>query len=146
MGALGDLNQYMKFQTAEAIRDAAQNTGGGLASMGAGMGAGAGIGKVMADAMASPNPSASQVQESQAEMMDCVSCGAKNRKGPKFCSERGFSFIKKCISCGHEIDPNAKFCMECGASQVVESRCPHCDEKIDPGAKFCPHCGQSTKA
>lgn len=146
MGALGDLNQYMKFQTAEAIRDAAQNTGGGLASMGAGMGAGAGIGKVMADAMASPNPSASHVQESQAEMMDCVSCGAKNRKGAKFCSECGYSFIKKCISCGHEIDPNAKFCMECGASQVVENKCPHCDEKIDPDAKFCPHCGQSTKA
>ncbi|MBF4693124.1 SPFH domain-containing protein [Fusibacter ferrireducens] len=147
MGALGDLNQYMKFQTAEAIRDAAQNEGGGFASMGAGMGAGAGIGKVMADAMASPNQAQTQPQaQPHMETVACGKCGAQNRKGAKFCSECGFSFIKKCISCGHEIDPNAKFCMECGASQVVESKCPKCGESIDADAKFCPHCGQSTKA
>ncbi|GAU76278.1 SPFH domain-containing protein [Fusibacter sp. 3D3] len=147
MGALGDLNQYMKFQTAEAIRDAAQNTGGGLASMGAGMGAGAGIGKMMADSMASPNQTQGQSQaQQQIETVACGQCGAQNRKGAKFCGECGLSFIKNCIACGHEIDPNAKFCRECGASQVVESKCPKCGENIDVNAKFCPHCGESTKA
>lgn len=51
MGVLGDLGQYTKFQTAEAIRDAASNTGG-IAGVGAGFGAGMGIANQMAGAMA----------------------------------------------------------------------------------------------
>lgn len=51
MGVLGDLNQYAKFQAAEAIRDAAQNPGG-VAGIGAGIGAGAAIGGQMAGAVA----------------------------------------------------------------------------------------------
>jgi membrane protease subunit (stomatin/prohibitin family) len=39
MGALGDANRYMQFQAADALRDAAQNEGGG-AGLGAGLGAG----------------------------------------------------------------------------------------------------------
>ena len=41
MGILGNLDQYAKFQTAEAIRDAANNPGG-LAGLGASLGAGVG--------------------------------------------------------------------------------------------------------
>jgi len=51
MGVLGNLDQYAKLQTAEAIRDAAQNPGG-LAGAGAGIGAGVAIGQQMAGAMA----------------------------------------------------------------------------------------------
>ena len=50
MGVLGNLDQYAKFQAAEAIRDAAQNSGG-AAGMGVGLGAGVALGKQMADAM-----------------------------------------------------------------------------------------------
>ena len=39
MGALGDAQRYMQFQAADALRDAAQNEGGG-AGLGAGLGAG----------------------------------------------------------------------------------------------------------
>ena len=42
MGALGV--NYMQYQGAQAMRDAAQNTSGGVASLGAGLGAGMGIG------------------------------------------------------------------------------------------------------
>ncbi|ULJ63596.1 SPFH domain-containing protein [Wielerella bovis] len=52
MGVIGDLNQYTKYQTAQAIPMAAQNEGG-LAGIGAGLGVGAGIGQAMAGAMAS---------------------------------------------------------------------------------------------
>jgi membrane protease subunit (stomatin/prohibitin family) len=51
MGVLGNLDQYMKFQTAEAVRDAAQNPGGG-AGVGMGLGAGITFGQQMAGAMA----------------------------------------------------------------------------------------------
>ncbi len=59
MSVLGNLDQYTKFQTAEAIRDAAQNPGG-IAGVGAGVGAGFAVGGAMANAMqpqAAPAPS-----------------------------------------------------------------------------------------
>lgn len=51
MGVLGNLDQYTKFQTAEAIRDAAQNPGG-VAGAGVGIGAGVAIGQAMGNALA----------------------------------------------------------------------------------------------
>jgi membrane protease subunit (stomatin/prohibitin family) len=50
MGVLGNLDQYTKFQTAEAIKDAANNPGG-IAGAGVGIGAGVAIGQQMAGAM-----------------------------------------------------------------------------------------------
>ena len=50
MAVLGNLDTYTKFQTAEAIGDAAKNPGG-IAGVGAGLGAGMAIGGQMADAM-----------------------------------------------------------------------------------------------
>jgi membrane protease subunit (stomatin/prohibitin family) len=51
MGILGNLDQYAKFQSAEAIRDAANNPGG-VAGLGAGLGAGVAIGGQMGSAIA----------------------------------------------------------------------------------------------
>jgi membrane protease subunit (stomatin/prohibitin family) len=65
MGALGDMNAYMKFKTARAIGDAAQQPGGGAggtvgAGLGIGMGAGLGamLPGMMRDAMQSAPPAA----------------------------------------------------------------------------------------
>lgn len=141
MGALGDLNHYMKYQTAEAIRDAAQNESGGMVGMGAGMGAGMGIGRMMGDMMSGGSSQGGSPQPTQPQAQ-CPSCHAQNPQGAKFCSECGYSFVKKCINCGHEIAPNAKFCMDCGASQSNEIDCPKCGEKIEGNSKFCPSCGE----
>ena len=54
MGVLGNLDQYSKFQAANAISDAAKNPGG-MAGVGAQMAAGLAIGNQMANAM---NPAA----------------------------------------------------------------------------------------
>jgi membrane protease subunit (stomatin/prohibitin family) len=51
MGVLGNLDQYTKFQTAEAIRDAANNPGG-IAGVGAGLGAGVAVAQQMGAAVA----------------------------------------------------------------------------------------------
>ena len=62
MGVLGNLDQYAKFQAAEAIRDAAKNPGG-AAGAGIGLGAGVALGQQMAGAMAAgagANPITSQ--------------------------------------------------------------------------------------
>ncbi len=50
MSVLGNLDQYTKFQTAEAIRDAANNPSGG-AGLGAGIGAGVALGHTMVNAV-----------------------------------------------------------------------------------------------
>jgi membrane protease subunit (stomatin/prohibitin family) len=60
MGVLGNLDQYAKFQTAEAIRDAAQNPGG-VAGIGAGVGAGLAVGQQMAGAVTSSMSAPGQV-------------------------------------------------------------------------------------
>jgi membrane protease subunit (stomatin/prohibitin family) len=65
MGAIGDMNAYMKFKTARAIGDAAANPGGGAGSTvgaGVGIGMGAGLGAMlpgmMREAMQSGAPPA----------------------------------------------------------------------------------------
>ena len=60
MAALGDMGTYTQFQAAQAMRDAAQNTGGGAAATGAGLGAGMAMGQAMAGAV----QSATQVAQS----------------------------------------------------------------------------------
>ena len=50
IGALGDMNAYMQFQAARAMRDAAQQPGG-TAGTGVGLGAGLGMGTAMAQMM-----------------------------------------------------------------------------------------------
>jgi len=48
MGAIGDMQKFTQYQAAQALRDAAQQEGGGgLAGAGLGLGAGAGLGAVM---------------------------------------------------------------------------------------------------
>lgn len=65
MRVVGDLNQYTKFQTAEAIRDAAQQDGG-MAGLGAGMAASA----AMAAAMANNNGTAAPAAPAAAPAAD----------------------------------------------------------------------------
>jgi excisionase family DNA binding protein len=51
MGAIGDMNKYLQYQTAQGIRAAAEGGGGGeggLTGAGVGLGAGVGMGTAMA--------------------------------------------------------------------------------------------------
>ncbi len=64
MGALGDANRYMQFQAADALRDAAQNEGGG-AGLGAGLGAGFAVGNQMAGAFGNLNQPQQQQNQPQ---------------------------------------------------------------------------------
>lgn len=59
MGVIGDLNRYTQFQSAQALRDAAQNPSGG-AGMGLGAGLGAGMGFNMAQQIGAQQAAAQQ--------------------------------------------------------------------------------------
>lgn len=137
MGVLGDMNQYAQFQTAQAIKDAANNEGGGLAGAGVGLGAGAAMGNMMTNMMGQ------QAAGSGAPKVKCPSCGADVKQGAKFCPECGTSMAPpkdKCTKCGAAIKKGAKFCSECGSKQGP-AVCSKCGTELSAGAKFCPECG-----
>lgn len=54
MGVIGDMSKFTQFQTAEAIREAANNPSGGAAGVGVGLGAGIGMANQMMNAMQQP--------------------------------------------------------------------------------------------
>jgi excisionase family DNA binding protein len=64
MGAIGDMQKFTQYQAAQALRDAAQQEGGGLTGAGVGLGAGAGLGAVMGQAMGQAMQGGQQQAES----------------------------------------------------------------------------------
>lgn len=142
MNVLGNMGQYAQFQTAQAIRDAAQNEGGGLAGAGVGLGAGAAMGNMMTGMMQQQ-----QTSTQSANNTKCPKCGAGVRHGAKFCPECGTNMAPptaKCVSCGADIKQASKFCPECGAKQGPR-KCSGCGAELSPKAKFCPECGQKNE-
>lgn len=144
MGALGNVDQYMKFQAADALRDAAQNEGGG-AGLGAGLGAGFAVGNQMAGAFGGTQQGGGAAP---AATVPCPSCGKANAAGVKFCSDCGGKMEiaqVPCVKCGANLREGAKFCSECGSTQE-KAKCGNCQFELAAGAKFCPECGTKTEA
>lgn len=145
MGALGNLDNYMKLQAADALRDAAQNEGGG-AGLGAGLGAGFAVGNQMANAfggMQGGQQGGGQTVQPQAQMINCPSCNKPNPSGTKFCGDCGGKMevaLVPCVKCGAQLREGAKFCNECGSSQEKQ-KCANCQAELNAGAKFCNECG-----
>ncbi|PIC63442.1 hypothetical protein CSV79_11650 [Sporosarcina sp. P13] len=141
MGVLGNMQQYQQYQAAEAIRDAAQNEGGGLAGAGVGMGAGMSMGQMMSNAM---NPTNQPTQAAPTKA--CQHCQATINADAKFCPQCGKSaFAEKatCINCDAQIPKDAKFCNVCGTAQISEKKCSKCSHANLPNAKFCAECGET---
>jgi len=113
MGVLGNLDQYAKYQAAEAIREAANNDGNGMAGMGVGMGAGAAMGQMFAQSLG-------------------------NTAAP---AATGKVAGAVCSACGAAVPAGSKFCPECGAKQNADAFCTSCGKEIPAGTKFCPECG-----
>src|ERR1700752_723845 len=103
MGVLGDMGKYTQFEAAQAMRDAAQNPGGG-AGLGASLGAGFAVGNAMAGAMTDA------MKKRGATVPEGAAGGAAS---------------VKCVKCGAALGAGAKFCNECGASQAP-AKCAKC--------------------
>ncbi len=138
MGVIGDLNRYTQYQTAEAIKDAANNPGG-MAGIGAGIGAGA----QMAGAMAAALNQNQQPQQNN--NVNCAHCGNAMQQTAKFCPHCGKPSgpaTTPCVKCGEAIAESAKFCPHCGTNQAAKATCPACQAENDASAKFCANCGK----
>ncbi len=151
MGALGDAQKYMQFQAADALRDAAQNQGGG-AGLGAGLGAGFAVGNQMANVFGQQGGAGGAASGGSsapsAPTVACPGCGKQNNPQAKFCADCGGKMeVAKvpCIKCGAELREGAKFCSECGSSQE-KPKCANCQHELSPTSKFCPECGTKTES
>jgi len=111
MGVVGDMNAYLKFKTARAIGDAAQQPGG-AAGAGIGLGAGVGVGmmlpQMMRDAMQSPGPGGPAPAAASPAPAGPAAAAAPAAEGAgaaaAFCSQ-----------CGTKLPPGSHFCPGCGA-------------------------------
>ena len=116
MGVLSDkMDTFVKYQSAHAIRDAAQNQG--VAGLGTQLGSGIALGEIMKNSLTSSTNETKA--EAPADGKFCPSCGAQNAK-------------------------NAKFCAECGEKLSSKGKCPACGADVGKG-KFCPECGEKLK-
>ncbi|MBI4850584.1 MAG: SPFH domain-containing protein [Acidobacteria bacterium] len=141
MRAIGDMRNYMQYQSAQAMRDAAKQPGSGTGE-GMGLGLGFGMGQVMAQNMQNqyqqphqqsypnqgypqgqqnhyppqPNQQQPPVQQvAPVATIACPKCQSPNAQGAKFCAECGTSLLPKaCSRCNQPLNPGAKFCSECG--------------------------------
>jgi len=123
MGILG--TNYMQYQSGQAMRDAAQNPGGGAAATGVGVGAGMAMGWQMQAAMQQPPPGYQQAPP-----------GYQQQSQPQQAAPAG----APCPKCGTPNAPGTKFCGNCGAN-LLGSPCPNCKATVPAGTKFCPNCG-----
>lgn len=134
MGALGDLDAYMKFKAARALGDAAQQEGGeggtsGMVGAGVGLGMGAGIGSMlpgmMQQAMAGQGTQ-QQGQQGQGQQQGQQATQGGAQAGPETAeAETGAGAAE---SAEGEEGSGPAFCHQCGG-------------ELPPGARFCPSCG-----
>jgi membrane protease subunit (stomatin/prohibitin family) len=147
MGALGDMDRYMRYKAAESMQDAAKQPGG-AAGAGMGLGMGFGFGQVMAEGIrGGQQGGGGGAAGAAAQGTPCPKCGTSNAPGVKFCSNCGEkqgaaaqAATVPCPNCQAPTQAGAKFCPACGTS-VEPKPCKNCNTPMPPGAKFCANCG-----
>ncbi|MGQ9858278.1 MAG: SPFH domain-containing protein [Thermodesulfobacteriota bacterium] len=145
MGAVGDLDAFLKFKAAKAMEEAARSQGDGAttaASSGMGLGVGAGMGMMLPGILMKGLKLQGGEKEPSAQ---CPKCFASIQFDARFCPACGHQILKAnaCPKCGAELPPEANFCMLCGAKvERVERRCPKCGAGALAEAVFCNQCGE----
>ncbi|HUP27138.1 MAG TPA: zinc-ribbon domain-containing protein, partial [Chloroflexia bacterium] len=143
MGAIGNMQQYMQYQAAQAMGNLGAGGGGGgsdvggAAGAGMGLGAGMGIGAGMAQIIAQGMQGGQNQGQPQSPHGGTTIQPAPSGRGGSGTSEEA---TLTCYSCNAQIPANSKFCPECGASQAAKT-CPNCQTSNLPNAKFCTNCG-----
>ena len=155
MGAVGDLDRFLKFKAAKAMGDAAGTAAGanggdgtegpggpgasggggsgngGAAPSGNGGGAAAGLGVGIGAGLGMMLPG-----------MLLRTAGGKPVTTAGLV-ERGFG---DCPECHGEVSLASRFCPHCGHQLVVVRKCPRCDKNLTAQANFCPACGLDMKS
>jgi membrane protease subunit (stomatin/prohibitin family) len=145
MAAVGNMGEYMRYKTAQAVGDAAKQEGGGT-GQGMGLGMGAGLGMMIPGMVAQAMQQGQQGQQPQGTPPTtgpiCSKCKTQLLPGAQFCSNCGAQIANwvVCPKCTTQVPPDAKFCSNCGTSLALT--CSKCGTAIQADAKFCLNCGQ----
>ncbi len=139
MGAVEDLDKYLRFKLARSM-----DTAGGAAGQGAGMGVGMGVGMMMPGYL---SKAFSQEQKELGEgvaTIQCPECLAHTPESSRFCYRCGHQMVvmNTCPNCSKVVPIHARFCMNCGQELKAKPRCSHCNTELLPGTKFCTECGE----
>lgn len=132
MGAVGDLDAYLKFKAARAMGDAAQGEGGGgAAAAGMGVGVGAGLGMMlpgmMRDAMQSGGGQGGQ--------------GSGQGGGQAVGGQRGGEAGQPGAGAAAGSAAAAPAGETAGPGAGSTAFCHQCGAKLPADARFCPGCG-----
>jgi membrane protease subunit (stomatin/prohibitin family) len=115
MGAVGNLDQFLKFKAAKAMGDAATSAGlGGGAGAGMGVGVGAGLGMMLPGML-----------------------------GKALGAEPTGAATITCPGCQAAIAHDSRFCPRCGRQLAAAKKCARCQADLPSDARFCPSCGQA---
>jgi membrane protease subunit (stomatin/prohibitin family) len=117
MAAVGDMNAYLKFKAAQAMGDAAQQSGG---ETGSGVGAGLGVGMGAGMGMMLPQMMKEAMTDSGGGQ---AASGEAPTEGKPEVTDEGAA-------------PAAA-----GTAAAAAAFCHSCGGKLPEGAKFCPGCG-----
>lgn len=115
VGVMGNvMDDFVKYQSAHAIRDAASSNGAG--GVGVELGTGMALGEIMRDSIKSIKEETPKTEAKPKAVIFCPECGAENKKTAKFCNQCGHKLktTKICPQCNIELPAKAKFCPECG--------------------------------
>lgn len=128
VGLMADrMGSFVAMTQAKAMRDMANNTGGGAMMggmmMGGGMFGGA-MGGGSAMNQAKDTATGGGLQQPQAPQPSTGGSSAP------------------CSKCQVMLPTGTRFCSQCGMQQSTNRHCTKCGTQVQPGAKFCGSCGQ----
>lgn len=145
MGALGDMDRYMKYQSARALRDAANNQSeGGTAAAGIGLGMGAALGASLPGMMAqgSHGGAAAPIQHQPHPPSAPNAHHADSARGTTTGHAHAESATRACPRCQTVVTRSSKFCTACGTRLPAQCFCTKCGGQVPESAAFCGNCGE----
>lgn len=140
MGALGDLDAYMKFKAARAMGDAAQQPGGGEAGSMVGAGLGLGVGAGMGAMLPGMMQQAMRSGGGQGGAGQGGGQAAGQGEGPAAGGAGGAAAAAGGAAAGEGETVQGGGEGE-GQASATPAFCANCGGKLPAGAKFCPDCG-----
>ncbi|HZR83624.1 MAG TPA: SPFH domain-containing protein [Candidatus Binatia bacterium] len=159
MGAVGDLDAFLKFQAANALASAAGGSrggstpladdGGSSPSGGGWPGSGGGGGSGGAAGGNGSGAAALGVGIGAGAGLGLMLPGMLLRTlrgksmSPEDLAAEG---VADCPECHGEVSLASRFCPHCGHQLVVARRCSRCDHDVTAQANFCPSCGLDLKS
>jgi membrane protease subunit (stomatin/prohibitin family) len=131
MEAVGDLDQFLKYEMARGL-----GTPGGPA----------GAGGLMVPGLMSKvfSPEQTELKRESVATVTCPVCHTDTPEQSRYCYRCGHPMIRQnnCPACNRELPTEAKFCLHCGHRLDARPICPHCRADLVPGSKFCGNCGR----